>query len=418
MQSFKPKITGIKGLSDKRRLPRLGKVRLGFKIKKGNVEYPAELPFFLLPTDVARIYGFKDAAKALERAKEIGATRQDVLRFIADNAWRLAEEIEIMFPINELDIIFQTSLKWYGGQRGVKCIGNGEIAMRYDESSKAMIDIQCPCEKLKSDENPKGECTHRGHLQCLIPKVNMGGVYQIDIGSINSIIDINSGLDYISALVGRFALIPLVLRRIPIQTHHDGKKQVHFTLQVLLNVPIDQLEGLRKDTSRILQHSQYALPAPEDINPAIDIEGEIVVEEPEEQPQEEPEEQPQEQPKEQTHEERLETAKTEEELRNVWGEIIGAPDLKKNDKQTNARRKKLNEIMQKKKTELAKPKSEIDLDVLASAIQEAASRDDILAIWEEAEPYLQGEEKVKMIRLRDLKLTEFPPEEITQKELY
>lgn len=410
MSIFAPSITKIKGLSDRRRLPRLGKVRLGFKIKKGNVEYPAELPFFLLSADVAKIYGFKSPEKALERAKELGATRQNVLHFIADNAWRLAEEIEIMFPVNEHEAIFPQAYKYYGSSKGIKCMGDGERAIKYDEEKKSMVDIPCPCEKLKSDENPKGECSQRGHLMILIPKVNMGGVYQIDIGSYNSIVDINSGLDYISALVGRFALIPLVLRRIPIQTHHDGKKQVHFTLQVLLNVPIDQLEGLRKDTSRILQHSQYALPAPEDINPAIDIEGEIIVEEPEEQPQE--------QPKEQTHEERLETAKTEEELRNVWGEIIGAPDLKKNDKQTNARRKKLNEIMQKKKTELAKPKSEIDLDVLASAIQEAASRDDILAIWEEAEPYLQGEEKVKMIRLRDLKLTEFPPEEITQKELY
>lgn len=343
MSGFAQTVTRIKGLSDRRRLPRLGKIRLGFKLKKGTVEYPAELPFFLLPPEVARIYGGK---VTLERAKELGVTRQDVLNFVSDNLNRLAEEIEIMLPINEIDSVFPNAYKWYGGQKGVKCMGNGETALRFDEESKAMIEIECPCDKLKSETNPKGECTQRGHLLCLIPKVNMGGIYQIDIGSVNSIIDVNSGIDYVQALVGRFALVPLILRRIPTQTHHDGKKQVHYTLQLIMNVPIDQLEGLRKDTGRILQHSTYALPAPEDINPAMDSTSDIVIEA-EAIADETPESSP-------TFEQLIATCQTIEALAFAWDDILKSEGLKGNSKAVNERRKSLNVLMKKKKDEITK----------------------------------------------------------------
>ena len=108
-------------------------------------------------------------------------------------------------------------------------------------------------------------------------KVSMGGTYQITLSSINSIIDINSGFDYVSAMIGRFALVPLKLRRIPTETHHNKQKQIHYTLQLLLDVPIDMVQALRADTSRILTHTenQYALEAPKDENPAMDEEAVI-----------------------------------------------------------------------------------------------------------------------------------------------
>jgi hypothetical protein len=284
MNSFAPRITRIVGLSDRRRLPRLGKVRLGFKLKKDNKEYPAELPFFFLPQEVARVYGGK---VSVERAMELGTTRKDVLAFISANAGRMAEEIEIMLPVDDIETVFPNAYKWYGSSRGTKCMGDGQTAYRYNDESKNWDTIPCPCEMLKTERNPKGECTQRAHLMALIPKVNMGGIYQIDCGSYHSIVDLNSGIDYVRALVGRVAMVPLVLRRIPTQTHHDGKKQVHFTMQILMNVPIEQLEGLRRDTGRILQHSSSLLIEHEDINPAMDTEAEIVVET-KDNPEEEP----------------------------------------------------------------------------------------------------------------------------------
>ena len=46
---------------------------------------------------------------------------------------------------------------------------------------------------------------------------------------------------------------------------------------MLLDVPIDMVQALRADTSRILTHTenQYALEAPKDENPAMDEEAVI-----------------------------------------------------------------------------------------------------------------------------------------------
>ncbi|MCK5236442.1 MAG: hypothetical protein KAR06_05585 [Deltaproteobacteria bacterium] len=269
--SFNKRIATIKGLSQERRIPRLGKIRLGFKINKGNGSYPAELPFFLLPKEVAKKYG---GNVTVARAKDMGVTRQDVLDFIADNTFRLAEELPIMLPVNEIEAVFPQAYKWWGQSRGVKCTGNGDRALLYNEETKAMDEITCPCEKLKSSDNPRGVCTQQANLMCLIPDVSVGGVYQIDIGSINSIIDINSGIDYAERIIGRFAMVPLKLRRIPTETHHDGKKQVHYTMQLILDVSVSNVEALRANNKRILTHTQahIALPEPEGNNPVFDSE--------------------------------------------------------------------------------------------------------------------------------------------------
>ncbi len=298
MSGFVGKITKVKGLSERRRIPRLGKIRLGFKVVKGDKEFPAECPFFVLPQEVGAVYGFKSQEDAMKRAQELEVKRKDVLTFIQKNYGKLAEQIEIMLPVNDIGAVFPQAYTWYGKSKGVKCMGDGEQATRYNEVTKGMEDIECPCSNLRSDENPKGECTLRGHLQCLLPKVSMGGIYQIDTGSKNSTIDVNSGIEYVQTimrdagvtavgeagdLVGRFAMVPLILRRVPTETHFNEQKQIHYTLQLLPAPSIDiaAINRLRQDTRFIMSHNQYALPPAENINPAMDtgdviIEGEIV----------------------------------------------------------------------------------------------------------------------------------------------
>ena len=292
------RVTNVKGISNRRRLPRLAKIRLGFKVVNGNKEFPAESPFFVLPPEIARFYGFKTKEDALKRATEMQVKRKDVLKFVEINYARLSEELEIMLPVNDMGAVFPQAYTWYGSSRGVKCMGDGEHAMRYDDQQRGTVQIPCPCEKLKGENNPRGECTLRGHLQCLVPKAGLGGVYQIDTGSYNSTVDINSGISYVQALmkdagvatqdedgqiVGRFAMVPLVIRRIPTETHHDNQKQIHYTIQLLPapSIDINALNKLRQDTRYIMSHGQVALPPAEDINPAMDtgdviIEGEIV----------------------------------------------------------------------------------------------------------------------------------------------
>lgn len=231
--------TEIKGLSDKRRLPRLGKIRLGLKAlsKNSGKEYPTETPYFVCPPEVMKIYGEKPT------------------------------ELDVLFPVEDTAITIPQAYEWYGTGKGLKCIGNGETSLRMDDKTFEMTERECPCEYLES-----GTCKQRMHLRVILPKVNVGGVYQIDTSSFNSIIDINSSVDYIRALVGRIALVPLKLKRVKTETHHEGKKQNHYTLKLELEADINFINTLRENTARILMTTN-SLPAPVTENPELNDEG-------------------------------------------------------------------------------------------------------------------------------------------------
>ena len=49
-------------------------------------------------------------------------------------------------------------------------------------------------------------------------------------------------------------MVPLTLRRVETETHHDGKKQKHYTLQIIFEGNIDTINALRGDTQRVLEH--------------------------------------------------------------------------------------------------------------------------------------------------------------------
>lgn len=250
-------------------MPRLNKIRLGAKVSSGKSEYPVELPFFLLPDDVAAVHGGK-IENPLARAKTLGVKNAAALDFIKDNGHRLAEELPVMIPVEDTDYSFPQSWKLYGGSIGLKCSGDGETASERVGTTNEFKERQCPCPQQRTDQNPKGACTIKAHLSVMLPEVSAGGIYQIDMGSINSIVDINSGIEYIRGLIGRVAMIPLKLRRIPTETHHDGKKQIHWTCQLTFSGNIHAIAEMRENT-KILTHTQVLqLEEPDYSDPAED----------------------------------------------------------------------------------------------------------------------------------------------------
>ena len=55
----------IEGLSQVRRLPRLGKIRMGIKVKNAaGIEHPQKTDYFVVPPEVAKVYG--DKPKSLD----------------------------------------------------------------------------------------------------------------------------------------------------------------------------------------------------------------------------------------------------------------------------------------------------------------------------------------------------------------
>jgi hypothetical protein len=208
----------IKNLSDVRRLPRLGKISLGIKkTSSGGKEYPSEVDYFVVPEVVQKVFGEKP------------------------------KELRIMFPVENRDVYFQQWYKCYGTSL-LKCKGDGEKAWTWDEKG-GLSEITCPCAKLE-----KNECRQIGILQFLMPDVPGAGVWQITTSSRNSIIDINSGIDFVRAIAGRAHMVPLLLKRekMEIQRLEEGKpkKSSHYTLHIDLDndVSLRQLQRFGRIT--------------------------------------------------------------------------------------------------------------------------------------------------------------------------
>lgn len=229
------RITQIKNLSERRRLPRLGKIRGGVKVPTDSGGFrPKETPWFVVPDEVA---------------KKIGTDQPT--------------ELNVLIPVEDTNVSFPQAYELYGSGKGLKCTGDGEIAFRMNEQTKEMEERTCPCEYLEQKK-----CKQRAHLMVILPDVSMGGVYQLDTSSYNSIVDINSSIEYVRGLVGRVAMVPLKLRREPRETHHDGKKQIHYTMSLVLDATLDQIKSWSESTSRVLSAQQtYSLPAPVQENP-------------------------------------------------------------------------------------------------------------------------------------------------------
>lgn len=240
--SERMKFTRIKGdYSQVRRLPRLGKIRLGLKVRnQAGKEYPTETEHFVCPPEVEAVYG------------------------------ETPTELEVMLPSDNPEEVFVQKYAMYGAGSGLKCHGNGEQAERYNEQTKSWDVIPCTCPNLKSDENPRGACTPQSHLMVMLPKVAMGGCYQITTRSFHATVGINSSLDLIRALAGRIALVPLKLRRVPTVTQYNGSKKTHYILNLILDASLPQIAELRQNPEHLLIPARYQIEGPVDVNPEAD----------------------------------------------------------------------------------------------------------------------------------------------------
>lgn len=203
--------TRIVGLSDERRIPRLGKIHLGTKAETaGGKEYPTKSEHFVVPAEVAAVYG------------------------------PTPKELDVMLPTEEIDTFFPVAYKSY--RSGVLvCTGNGSEAQRLGEGGK-VSEVKCPCVLLS--EKPFPKCKQMGNLMVVVPRVSMGGIYQIDTSSVHSIIGIQSGVDFARGLFGKVAWVPLTLRLLPREVAPDGQKKTVYVLS-LTAAGFDKMRQLR-----------------------------------------------------------------------------------------------------------------------------------------------------------------------------
>jgi hypothetical protein len=174
----------IKGLSEKRMIPRLGKIRLG--IKKTNAtgkEYPVATDYFVLPKDHPQY--------------------QDLVNLFGEQP----KELRILIPTEDEEKWCSQYYRCYSRSRGLVCKGDGETATRMvakgttnlvwkDAKEVEMMDVACTgreCEIYM-----KKNCNEIMNLQFMLPEIPGLGVWQIDTTSINSIRNINSAAELIT----------------------------------------------------------------------------------------------------------------------------------------------------------------------------------------------------------------------------
>lgn len=217
----------VAGLTDQARLPRLGKIRLGIKkLSQRGAEYPAAVDFLVVPDVVKAVYGEKP------------------------------RELDIVFPSDEVARVAGVAWKSYTASRGKVCTSDGEHAVRlvdvdklpaspsHDDFDRAIAtaeskkvewrELDCPAKDCLFAK--KSLCKPVMNLMFLLPKVPGIGVFQLDTGSVNSIIDVRGGIELVMQLSGgRLAGIPLKLRLEPMEviSPDDQKKKVVWTLKVI-----------------------------------------------------------------------------------------------------------------------------------------------------------------------------------------
>jgi len=243
----------IKGLSEIRRLPRLGKIRLGIKKKtKSGKEYPAEVDYFILDPQTP---------SELENEKLIG----EFHTLYGEQP----KSIKIMFPVAESDFYFPQFYKRYGSGASLKCKGDGELAScTMDEFAKGlkikgkdeMGLTRVVCDGRDCIYYKKKECSEVGVLQALLPDLPGAGVWQITTGSFHSIVNLNSCIDYIKAVCGRAHMIPLTLERRPQETTFEGRKATHYILHINMDCRLSDIQkfAMIEPTKALLE-----LPEPE-----------------------------------------------------------------------------------------------------------------------------------------------------------
>ena len=235
----------IEGLSDKRWLPRLGKIRLGIRKKgQGDKEYPEAMDYFVCPPEVQAVYGEKPT------------------------------ELKVMFVDNHLEVSAAQYYKCYSYSRGLICKGDGKTCHRKvdmrigDFANKETGPVRgkdwewcdAPCDGVHCPKQAAKQCKRVMTLNFMLPDVPGLGVWWLDTSSFYSIVNVNSQIGeeppgFLRQFTrGRIAGLPLMLSVAPQEVNPpgEGRKTVHV-LNIRSAVVLSELiEASRKNMRRIL----------------------------------------------------------------------------------------------------------------------------------------------------------------------
>ncbi|MBA7601841.1 hypothetical protein ES703_08925 [subsurface metagenome] len=245
----------IKGVSDARILPRLGKIRLGVKVERPNKNpYPQATDYFVCPSEVQAVFGEKPKA------------------------------LNIMFPSNDMEQVARQYLRCYGQTFGLVCWGDGEKCRRKvdvdngdmagrDTRNWEWRDMTCDYEECPEYG---ARCRRVMNLMFMLPDVPGLGVWQIDTTSFYSIREVNSTLGIITNLTktpqfpeGRIAFIPLTLVMGPLEVSPRGiSKKTVYIMHIRSDVKLaDVVKTAMLPPGRVIVPEPEIEEAPDDLFP-------------------------------------------------------------------------------------------------------------------------------------------------------
>jgi len=239
----------IKGVSEVRRMPRLGKVRLGIKVEpEGKNPYPRATDYFVVPEEIKEYVG------------------------------NMPKKLNIMFPTEKADEFSQQWLRCYSFTQGLTCKGDGSTAIRKIDvetgdiarhTTQEWVFKEWGCDPDTCEQSLEKQCRRVMNLLFFMPEVPGFGVWQLDTTSFYSIVNINSCVDLIRRICGRIAFIPLTLSLEPLEVSPPGikKKTVHI-LAIRSDVKLADIQKLgRVPPERIMLPALEEEEAPDDLYP-------------------------------------------------------------------------------------------------------------------------------------------------------
>ena len=223
----------IYGKSDERRYPVIGKIKIGIKgISSGGKEIPKSIDYFRATGPYAEMFNTVYGEKP--------------------------RNIEIVFPPipqgGDIDSILNHYYRMYkGGGVGKNgrlfCIGNGKTAMRSDGKGNMHEGQKCPCEYLET-----GQCKERLRLTFMIPAVPVIGVWVLETSSVNSRINVVSGIDITKVFAGSVCGIPMNMSVEIQEGAVFGSNKKYPVIKILPNATTEQLLQIQgKDAGEVFQ---------------------------------------------------------------------------------------------------------------------------------------------------------------------
>lgn len=247
----------IDKISDIRRLPRLGMIRLGIKKEGQKGPYPSPTDYFVCPEEVQAIYG------------------------------PTPRELDVMFPSDDHELIAPQWYKCYSYSQGLICKGDGKHCRRKvdtetgdfaNRDTKAWVLTDGICEPEHCPMIGSKQCRKMMSLLFILPQVPGLGVYQLNTSSFYSIVNMNSQLapdGFIRPFTrGKIAFIPLKLSIGPQEVTPPGVGRK--TVQILkLRADVKLADIIKISRQR---PAQVLLPTLEEEEPPADLYPEGVLE--------------------------------------------------------------------------------------------------------------------------------------------